>query len=252
MCTINTLLTTDNTFVTGLMPDKPEKVIEILSQYGELSMVKLIEKTGVRRNDLFDLIPKMEKEKIVITKIIGREKLVRLFSPKKSIDRFIKNYPKRLKHFEKSLETELKALEKTLPLVSITHPLKNVKVKRPVLELDKKTNIWTDMGKTEVSHARTFKTRPTSEKHFVKILNLLYNLYQESSSLNFVSPIIDDYKLLRNYQNRSEKMIKEITDRTSKMILKQDPNSIVYVNYRLRNVLYGLIYKETLKQEMKV
>jgi len=34
------------------------------------------------------------------------------------------------------------------------------------------------------------------------------------------------------------------------MFLKQDPNSIIYVNYRLRNVLYGLVYKATLEKEM--
>jgi len=45
-------------------------------------------------------------------------------------------------------------------------------------------------------------------------------------------------------------MIKEITDNISKMILKKDPNSIVYVNWRLRNVLYGLVYKVSLEAEM--
>ena len=89
------------------------------------------------------------------------------------------------------------------------------------------------------------------EKHFVKILELLYKLYQESSSLNFVESIIDSTKLIKTFQKNSEKMIKEITDKISKMILNQDPNSIVYVNYRLRNVLYGLVFKATLEKEMK-
>jgi len=233
------------------MPDKREKVIEILAQYGELSMVKLVDLTEIRRNDLFELIPKLKSEKLVITRYEGREKLVRLFSPKKSIDHFIKNYPKRLKWFEKLLKTEFKALEKNLPLVSHTQPLKTVKIKRPLMELDKKTNVWRDMGKTEDAYARTFKTRPTAEKQFVKILNLLYQLYNESSALNFAESIIEDPKLIKTFQKSSEKMIKEITDNISKMLLKKDPNSIVYANYRLRNVLYGLVYKETLKQELK-
>jgi len=109
------------------------------------------------------------------------------------------------------------------------------------------------MGKTRDGYAYTFKTRPTAEKQFVKILDLLYKSYQESSALNFAESIIEDPKLIKIYQERSEKMIKEkeITDNISKMILKQDPNSIVYVNNRLRNVLYGLVFKTTLEEEMK-
>jgi len=234
------------------MPDKREKVIEILAQYGEISMIKLIEKTEIRRNDLFKLIPKMESIKLVITRYEGRERLVRLFSPKKSIDHFIKNYPNRLKYFKKSLETEIKALEKTLPLVSDTLPFKKIKTKEPVLELDKKRNDWRDMGKTRDGYAYTFKTRPTARKHFDNILILLNKLYNESVVLNFANPIIDDPKLIKNFQKSSEKIIKEITDKISKMILKQDRNSIVYVNNRMRDVLFGLIYKETLKQELEI
>ncbi len=200
------------------MPDKREKVIEILARYGELSLVKLVGLTGIRRNDLFELINKMESEKLVITRYEGREKLVRLFSPKKSIDHFIKNYPKRLKYFEKLLKTELKALEKNLPLVSNSLPFKKVKIKRGVLELDKERNVWRDMGKTEDDYAYTFKTRPSAEKQFVKILDLLYKLYQESSALNFAESIIEDPKLIKTFQKNSEKIIKEITDNISKMI----------------------------------
>jgi len=131
------------------MPEKPEKVIKTLSLNGELSMIKLQQKTEIRRNTLFELIPKMENNKLVSTRIEGRERLVRLYSPIKSTNHFIKNYPNRLKYFKKLLETELKALEKTLPLVSNTLPLKKVKTKEPVLELDKKRNTWRDMGKNQ-------------------------------------------------------------------------------------------------------
>ena len=164
------------------MPDKREKVIKTLALNGELSMVKLIEKSEIRRNDVFDLIKDLESEKLVRTRIEGREKLVRLHSPIKETNYLITNYPNRLKYFEKSLETQLKALEKTLPLVSNTLPLKKVKTKEPVLELDKKNNVWRDMGKTRDGYAYTFKTRPTAEKHFVKILDLLYKLYPRPKS----------------------------------------------------------------------
>ena len=235
-----------------MTPDNPEKVIEILAQYSELPMVRLVELTEIRRNDLFELIPKMESKELIATRRKGREMLVRLFSPIKTTNHFITNYPNRLKWFEKSLEKEFKALEKNLPIVSTTLPMKKIKVKQRIFSLDKKTNTRRDMGETQDGHAYTFRARPTAEKQLVKILNLLYRLYQESSSLNFAESIIDDPKLIKTFQKSSEKIIKEITDKISKMILKRDPNSIVYVNYRLQNVLYGLVYKETLKKELEI
>jgi len=241
----------DNKIVTGFMPDKREKVIETLAVNGELSMVKLVEKSEVRRNDVFDLVKELRSEKLVTIRTIGRETLVRLNSPIKKTNHFITNYPNRLKYFEKSLEKEFKALEKNLPIVSSTLPLKKVKIKRGVLELDKERNVWRDMGKTEDDYAYTFKTRPSAEKQLVKILDLLYKLYQESSSLNFAESVIGDPKLINAFQKNSEKIIKEITDKISKMLLKKDPTSFVYVNYRLRNVLYGLVYKATLEAELK-
>ena len=251
MCTMNTYnhhYQNDN----GMTPDKPEKVIEILSIKDELSMIDLRKELGMGNlNSFIDLINKMEKRQLITTRIEGRERLVRLYSPITSTNYFIMNYPNRLKSLKKSLEKEFKALEKNLPLVSSSLPFKKIKTKEPVLELDKKKNVWRDMGKTRDGYAYTFKTRPTAEKQFVKILDLLYKSYQESSALNFAESIIEDPKLIKIYQERSEKMIKEITDNISKMILKKDPNSIVYVNNRLRNVLYGLVFKATLKEEME-
>ena len=235
-----------------MTPDKPEKVIEILSIKDELSMIDLRKELGMGNlNSFIDLINKMEKRQLITTRIEGRERLVHLYSPIISTNYFITNYPNRLKYFKKSLEKEFKALEKNIPLVSSSLPFKKIKTKEPVLELDKKKNVWRDMGKTREGYAYTFKTRPTAEKQFVKILDLLYKSYQESSALNFAESIIEDPKLIKIYQERSEKMIKEITDNISKMILKKDPNSIVYVNNRLRNVLYGLVFKATLKEEME-
>jgi len=235
------------------MPDKREKVIEILAQYGENSMVKLVELTGIRRNDLFELIPKMKSEELVKIRSEGREKLVRLFSPKKSIDYFIENYPKRLKYFEKLIETELKALEKNKPLISKTDfPFIKVKIKRGVLELDKERNVKRDMGKTEDDYVYKFKTRPTARKHFDNIMVLLNKLYQESSVLNFNDPVIDNYKLLKNYQKRSEKLIKKTRKNIEDMFYdKQDPKALTFVVWQMRNVLYGIFYKEILELEME-
>jgi len=235
------------------MPDKREKVIEILALNGELSMVKLIEKSEVRRNDVFKLIPKMEKEKIVRTRIEGREKLVRLYSPIKKTNYFITNYPKRLKYFEKSLETQIKALEKNKPLVSKTNfPFTKIKIKQPVLELDKKRKVYRDMGKTRDSYALTFKTRPTARKHFDNILVLLNKLYQESSVLNFANTIIDDDTLLREYQKKSEKLIRNTTKKIENIFpVEVDQESLTFVIWQMRNVLHGLVFKATLEKEMK-
>ena len=233
------------------MPDKPEKVVEILSMKDELSMVDLRKELGMENlNSFIALINKMEGRTIT-TRYEGRERLVRLYSPKPQIDYFIKNYPNRLRYLKKELEKESKKLEKNLPIVSKKQPMIKIPIKVGVLELDKKRNVWRDMGKTEDSHAYTFKARPTAEKQLVKILDLLSKLYQESSTLNFTKPIIDDPKLIKTYQERSEKIITETTDNITKMLWKKDPNSVVYVTNRMRNVLYGLIFKNTLKKEME-
>jgi len=49
-----------------------------------------------------------------------------------------------------------KKLEKTMPLVpDINMPMKRIKIRNPVLSLDKKTNTLRDMGKTQAGHAYT-------------------------------------------------------------------------------------------------
>ena len=237
----------------GLMPDKREKVIEILSQFGTQSMVNLVEKTGIRRGDLFKLIPEMESDKNITSKKDGRERLVSLSSPIKSTKSFILNYEKQLDHYEKFIEKELKNLEKNKPLVSKTNfPFTKIKIKQPVLELDKEKNIYRDMGKTTEGHAYTFKTRPTARKHFDMLLNTLNRLYQESSALNFADIIIDDDKLLREYQKRSDKLIRNTTKRIEKMFdPEEDLKSRTFITWQLRNVLYGLVFKASLKKEIE-
>jgi len=235
-----------------LTPDNPEKVLQILSVKDELSMVNLRKEIGMMNLNSFQkLIDQMEKKGIVSTRTDGRERLVRLSDPRPPIDYFIKNYPKRLQYYKKTLAKESKALLNNLPIVSEKLPLIKVKVKEPTWEYDKKTNMHRPTGKPQEVDKYTFKARPTAEKQLAKILDLLYNLYQESSSLNFAKSIIDNPRLINTYQNRSEKMIKEITDNISNTLLKKDINSLPYVNFRLSNVLSGLIFKYTLEKEMK-
>jgi len=129
--------------------------------------------------------------------------------------------------------------------------MQNVERGMDFLELDKERNVWRDMGKTEDDYAYTFKTKPTARKHFDNILNLLNRLYQESSVLNFAGVIIDNDKLLREYQKRSEKLIKRTVRRIENMFdKKDDPKSLTFVIWQMRNVLYGLAFKATLEKEM--
>lgn len=234
-----------------MTPDKHEKVIDSLAVNGKLSMVKLVKISGVRRNDVFDIVDNLVSQNIVRSKHMGRERIVSLVSQRKSVIDFIRDYQKRLHGFEKSLEKEIKTLEKNLPLVSRKQPLINVKTREPVLELDKKTNVWRDMGKTRVTTKRTFKVRPNAEKQFAIVLNLLHKLYQESSALNYSEPIVKDHKHVRDLQKKSKEIILKATDKISKTILEKDPISIVPVQHRIQNVLYGLIYKASLDKELE-
>jgi len=168
----------------NLIPSKIQKIINTLALHGEITVGKLVNESGVRRNDVFELIPIIESKNLITTRYEGRVRLVSLTASILKEKQFIKNYSKRLKYYKKSLEKELKALEKNLPLVSDKLPLIKVKTREYVFSLDKKTNTRKDMGKTREGHGYTFNARPSAEKQFIKILDLLYKLYQESSSLN--------------------------------------------------------------------
>jgi len=123
------------------MPELREKIIEILCQYNELSIVKLIEKTSMgNRNTAFEIINQLEKDGHVKTRKEGRERLVSLSSPDKKVRRFIDNFSKNLDYYEKTIKKSLKGLEKNNPLVSAKNPMKKIKSKTGVLELDKKNS----------------------------------------------------------------------------------------------------------------
>jgi len=230
------------------MPDKHQKVIENLYRYGELSMLRLQEKTGIRRNDLFKLIPEMLKNGKVRTRKKGRENLVSLNSPEAPTKSLLINFDKRLRQYEKIIETELKALEKSKPLISFSSSFEKVKTKEPIMELDKKRNVYRPMGKIRDGYAYDFKTRPTPRKHFDNLLDLLHKLYQESSVLNFADTIVDDETLLRDWQKKSEKLIIDTVNQIEKMFYEQ--RGYVFVVSKIRMVLYGLIYKATLEEEI--
>ncbi len=106
------------------------------------------------------------------------------------------------------------------------------------------------MGKTEDSHVYTWKTRLQPRKHFDSLLNILNRMYQESSAINFAEPITDDSKLIKEYQKRSERLIKD-TVKKIENICRDDGPALHFVIHQIRNVIYGMIYKTTLEKEIK-
>jgi len=233
------------------MPELREKIIKILCQYNELSIVKLIEKTSMgNRNTAFEIINQLEKDGHVKTRKEGRERLVSLSSPDKKVRRFIDNFSKNLDYYEKTIKKSLKGLEKNNPLVSAKNPMKKIKSKTGVLELDKKTHTYRDLGKTQDSFLYTWKTRLPARRHFDILLNLLNRIYQESSALTFAGSIDADSKLVSEYQRRANKMIRDTVRKIERMYENDGP-SLHYSIFNIRNTLYGIIYRNSLENQIK-
>ena len=127
--------------------------------------------------------------------------------------------------------------------------MKKVPTKVPILELDKKRQVYRDLGKTEDSHAYTWKTRAKPTMHFETILNLLNKLYQESSVLTFGTPICDDPSLMKEYQTKSQRLLQHTIIEIENMF--RGETDFVFVITRIRMVLYGLVYKATVEAEIK-
>ncbi len=233
------------------MPVDLEKIIEILVQYGELAKGKLwkLSEYG-NRTVFFKKMEQFEKDGYVKSRFEGNNRLISLASPNKTVNSFIHNYGKRLDAYEKSIGIHLNGLKKNLPLISSKQPLKKIKTKIGVLELDKKRDIYTDMGKTEDSHAYTWKTRSKPRKYFDELLNILNRIYQESSAINFAEPITDDPRLIKEYQKRSERLIKKTIAKIEN-ICRDDGPALHFAIHQIRNVIYGMIFKATLENEMK-
>jgi len=231
------------------MPELDQKIVNALSHFSEISIQDLMKKIGYgNRNYLFKTIDELEKKRVIKTRKVGRERLVRSSSPEKKVNDFIKDYNQTLKNYQKIITKHLNKLEKTKPLVSSKQPLKKIKTKTPVLELDKKNRVYRDLGKTQDSYLYTWKTRPKPLMHFNSILNTLFRLYQESSALSFAEFIFDDSKSIIDYQKRSRALIKD-TIRKTEGIFQDEPQSLHYIIYNIRSALYGIIYQHTIKEK---
>jgi len=233
-----------------MTPELWEKVMKILIEKSGISKNELFRKSSYgNKNKFFEYLNEWETSGQIEINQVGKEKQVSLTSPDKKVNTFIKNFGKKLDNYKKLLNKHLTALDKNKPLISPNQPMKKIKTKTGVLELDKKRQVYRDMGKTQDSYAYTWKTRAKPRMHFETILNLLNNLYQESSVITFSTPICDDPTLMKDYQTKSQKLIEHTVKEIENMF--RGKADYVFVINRIRMVLYGLVYKATMEAEFK-
>ena len=234
------------------MPELDEKLIFFVAQEHGIGMEKLLRKMEFgNRNQFYEFMESKKEQGIIETKKIGRTRHVYLKFIDKKVNHFIKTFGNRLDQYEKEINMNLALLEKNLPLISKKQPMKPVKIKVPKLKLIKKTkSIWKYREQGTINqHAMTWKPRAKPLKHFDAILNLLHRLYQESSVLTFGDTFTDDTSIIKGYQEHSEKLIKDTCTKIEDMF--RDKIDFTYAITRLRQSIYALIYKLTLKEDLK-
>ncbi|MEK0339781.1 MAG: hypothetical protein QQN46_06135, partial [Nitrosopumilus sp.] len=155
-----------------MTPDVWENVMNILIEKYELSKTELYEKSWyANKTKFWKYLEEWEKESKISVKEVGKEKLVSLSSSDKGLEVFIKNFGIELVVYEKRIKSNLQQLKNNLPLLHKKMPMKRVKTRIGVLELDKKQGVYRDMGKTEESHDMTWNCRKKPLMHFENIMS---------------------------------------------------------------------------------
>jgi len=228
-----------------------ENTMQILIENPGLSKNKLFRKSDYgNKNSFFEFLKQWEKDGLIEIKQSGKEKLVFLSHTNEKINQFIEDFGPRFDNYKKLLHKHLIYLEKYSPIISPNRPMKHVKGKRPVLELDKKDNVMKFQGKMEDDpDLVTWNLRKKPLMHFETILNILNKLYQESSVITFGMPLFGYPELIHDYQTTSQKLISDTVKELENMSRKN--NDYVFVIHRIRMVLYGFVYKATLEAKMK-
>lgn len=228
-----------------------ENTMKILIENPVISKNELFRKSGYgNKNRFFQFLDEWEKGESITIKQVGREKQVSLASPDKKINKFINDFGKDLINYEKLLKKHLIVLEKNKPLISPKKPFKPRKGKRLGLDFKKKGNILTFTIKTENDpNLRSWNTRTKPLIRFEAILNLLNKLYQQSSVMTFDIPLLDDFKLMQDYQAKSKKLIEDTVQELADMF--RDEIDFLFVRKRIRTVLYALVYRATMEAKIK-
>lgn len=235
-----------------MTPDILENVTNILLEKGELSKNELYRQSfTVNKTTFYNKLKGLEEQGFVECRNEGNRIMVSLSNPDEKISIFIKDFGKRVEQYEKELKKHFTALQKNQPLINPKLPMKEVKSKQRKMELNKKDNIWRATGKYEVDHSlRTWNIRKKPLFHFETILELLNNLYQESSVLNFETSIIKDYNLLNKYQVKTQKMIKDYIRELEDY--GKETNDAPFVIWKIRNVMHSFVYRAALKAKMNL
>jgi len=235
-----------------MTPDVWENVMNILIEKYELSKTELYEKSWyANKTKFWKYLDEWEKEGKIKVRQPKKEKLVSLSSSDKGLKLFLNNFGIELDIYEKMLKNNLQQLKNNLPLINPNKPMKVVKgMRRGVLELDKKDNVWRDLGKTEADDSkRTWNCRKKPLMHFEAIMNILNQIYQQSSALNYNIGLDIDTTLMKKYQKKSDKMINDTVDKIEDMF--RGKTDFHYAITRLRATLSGIIYQNTMKTNMK-
>ena len=244
-----------------MMPDLYTKIIKLLIEKYELSTNELSRELPYpNKNRLIKYLKHWETKGLLHYRQDGNKILYSLKSPDKKINLFLKNYGKQLLNYEKLVKKHLSALEKNKPLINPEHPFNPIKTKVPILELDKKRQVYRAMGNTNDGHGFIWKIRPKPLFHFNAILQILNNIYQESSILTFGTLLCDDPILMKLHQKSSQRLIeqtvKEIQDmftieKTKDGKFYKGTTDYVYVINRLRDTLYGFVHKATIEKQFE-
>jgi len=233
-----------------MTPDVWENVMNILIEKYELSKTKLYEKSWyANKTKFWKYLEQWEKDGKISVRQPKKEMLVSLSSSDKGLELFINNFGIELNNYEKLLKNNLQQLKNNLPLIHEKYPMKQVKTREPKLSLDKKRNVWRDMGKTQAGHGVVWNCRKKPLQHFEAIMSILHQIYQRSSALNYNIGLNIDTTLMKKYQQKSDKMINDTADTIEEMF--RGKHDMSYTMFRLRATLSGIIYQKTMKANMK-
>jgi len=223
---------------------------EILIREPEICKNDLFKKSGYgNKTKYYEFLKEWKIDDLIKIEQVGNEKRVYLPNLQEKVNTFFTYFDKRLDDYEKMLNKNLTALKKNKPLINPKQAMKSVKIKRPIPEL-KIDGVIQNPKKTEYDdHTRTWNPRKKPLMYFETILDLLNQLYQESSVLTFGTSIHQDSKKIKDHQVRTEKLIEHTIKEIENMFYGE--TDYVFVVNQIRTSLYGLIYKATLKAEIK-
>ena len=229
-----------------MTPDYWENVMNIGSNQAPKNDLELFEKSWyANKTKFWNHLKEWEKEGKIKVRQPQKEMLVSLSDSDKGIALFLNNFGIELNNYEKLLKNNLQQLKNNLPLIHEKIPMKQVKTREPKLSLDKKRNVWRDMGKTQAGYGVVWNCRKKPLQHFEAIMSILHQIYQHSSALNYNIGLNIDTTLMKKYQQKSDKMINDTADTIETMF--RGKHDSAYTMYRLQATLSGIIYQKTMK-----